>query len=79
MAKNPAAFARRQRELERQKKKREKRAERQERREQKKAAEEIDDPMQDPTIDWGQSVREVEVDEAEVHQQVHDESLDEDD
>jgi hypothetical protein len=77
MARNPAAFARRQRELERQKKKREKQAERQERREQRKSAEAVDDPMQDPTIDWAQSVREVEVDEAEVHQQVHDEAIDE--
>lgn len=76
MAKNPAAFARRQREMERQRKKQAKRVERQERRErQKEMGSTADDPMQDPTIDWGHSVREVEIDEAEVHEQVHDEPL----
>jgi len=71
MAKNPAAFARRQREMERQQKKKAKRAERQERRERQKEVDSTnEDPMQDPTIDWVQSVREVEIDEAELKEQV---------
>jgi hypothetical protein len=67
MAKNPAAFARRQREMERQQKKQAKRAERRERRErQKESPSTTSDPLQDPTIDWEQSVGEVQVDDSEV-------------
>ncbi len=63
---NQASMVRRQRERERQLKRREKQAQRAERREQKKAmaAEptvEVDDPMNDPSIDWGAAVRETEV------------------
>ena len=63
---NQASMVRRQRERERQLKRREKQALRAERREQKKAmagapAVEVDDPMNDPSIDWGAAVRETEV------------------
>ncbi len=63
---NQASMVRRQRERERQLKRREKQAQRAERREQKKAmaaepSAEIDDPMNDPSIDWGAAVRETEV------------------
>ncbi len=63
---NQASMVRRQRERERQLKRREKQALRAERREQKKAsaaepAEEFDNPMDDPSIDWGAAVRETEV------------------
>lgn len=67
MASNQASMVRRQRERERQQKRREKQARRAERREQKKveasSAPEIDtsDPMNDPSIDWGNAVREIEV------------------
>lgn len=58
---NQASMARRQRERKRMQKRREKQAERAERREAKKAADKVeipDDPMDDPTIDWGAVVRE---------------------
>lgn len=63
---NQASMVRRQRERERQLKRREKQAVRAERREQKKAQGpdsqgEADDPMNDPSIDWGAAVRETEV------------------
>ena len=61
MATNRSSMARRQRERKRQQKRREKQLEREERRLQKKEAEptEIpDDPLKDPTIDWGAAVRE---------------------
>ena len=66
MGANQASMVRRQRERERQLKRREKQAIKAERREAKKAraAEptlEVDDPKQDPTIDWGAAVREEEV------------------
>lgn len=65
MASNQAAAARRQREWERIKKRREKQAAKVARREQKaeeaSASAKIDDPMNDPTIDWGDAVREVEL------------------
>jgi hypothetical protein len=59
-------MVRRQRERERQLKRREKQAARAERREQKKAMAadrpaEVDDPMNDPSIDWGSAVRETEI------------------
>lgn len=58
---NQASMARRQRERKRMQKRREKQKVREERREAKKEADKIeipDDPMQDPTIDWGSAVRE---------------------
>ncbi len=62
---NQASMVRRQRERQRQQKRREKQARRAERREMKKAQDAIeipeDDPMNDPTIDWGAAVRETEV------------------
>lgn len=62
---NQASMVRRQRERARQQKRREKQARRAERRELKKAAEQVeipeDDPMNDPTIDWGSAVHETEV------------------
>ena len=56
-----ACMARRQRERKRMQKRREKQKIREERREAKKEAEKLeipDDPMEDPTIDWGSAVRE---------------------
>ena len=62
---NQASMVRRQRERARQQKRREKHARKTERREAKKAAETLaipeDDPMNDPTIDWGSAVHETEV------------------
>ncbi len=62
---NQASMVRRQRERERQLKRREKQALRAERREAKKVQEGVainhDDPMNDPSIDWGAAVRETEV------------------
>lgn len=58
---NQASMARRQRERKRMQKRREKQKLREERREAKKEAEKVvipDDPMDDPTIDWGSAVRE---------------------
>ncbi len=58
---NQASMARRQRERKRMQKRREKQKLREERREAKKEAEKLDipdDPMLDPTIDWGSAVRE---------------------
>lgn len=57
---NQDAMARRQRERARKQQAQEKLAKRQERREQKKtgATGSAQDPMNDPTIDWGDAVRE---------------------
>lgn len=69
MAANQASMARRQRERQRMQRRREKQAQRLERREAKKGRTleiDLNDPMNDPTIDWGDAVREVEVDDAEV-------------
>ena len=70
MAANQASMARRQRERARMQKRREKQALKLERRAAAKAraenAEVVDDPMNDPSIDWGEGVREVKVDLAEV-------------
>lgn len=68
MASNQAAAARRQRERARQAKKKEKMARREERREQKKAEGTVAsaDPASDPTIDWGDAVREVTLPDAET-------------
>ncbi len=65
MARNQASVARRMREKERLRKRREKLAAKQARREEKaeNPHEEIDDPMLDPTVDWGEAVREVKLDE----------------
>ncbi len=64
MARNQASAARRMRERKRQRKRREKLAERAERRQQKAETEtvQVDDPMNDPTVDWGEAVREVKLD-----------------
>jgi hypothetical protein len=61
MASNQASMARRARERASQQQRLEKQARRQQRREQKKnaVAPKVDDPMNDPTIDWGDAVREV--------------------
>jgi sRNA-binding protein len=63
MASNQASMARRQRERARMQQAQEKLAKRQERREQKKAAtpagRQLDNPADDPTIDWSGAVREV--------------------
>ena len=60
MASNQASMARRQRERARMQQAQEKLAKRQERREQKKVpATRVDNPLDDPTIDWGGAVREV--------------------
>ena len=57
---NQAAMARRQRERARKQQAQEKLAKREERREQKKApTTRVDNPMDDPTIDWSEAVREV--------------------
>ncbi|MDX1502601.1 MAG: hypothetical protein R3325_09565 [Thermoanaerobaculia bacterium] len=65
MGANQASMVRRQRERERQLKRREKQALKAERRAAKKAraeqAVQVDDPEQDPMIDWGAAVREEEV------------------
>ncbi len=79
---NQASMVRRQRERERQLKRREKQAIRAERREQRKvtAADrppETDDPMNDPSIDWGAAVRETEVmldDDLQVVEEVEEEA-----
>jgi hypothetical protein len=61
MASNQASMARRARERASQQQRLEKQARRQQRREQKKNAvsAKVDDPMNDPTIDWGDAVREI--------------------
>jgi sRNA-binding protein len=60
MASNQASMARRQRERARMQQAQEKLAKRQERREQKKVATtRVDNPLEDPTIDWSGAVREV--------------------
>jgi hypothetical protein len=60
MASNQASMARRQRERARMQQAQEKLAKRQERREQKKVpTTRVDNPMEDPTIDWSEAVREV--------------------
>ena len=64
MARNQASAARRQRERKRQQKRREKLAERQARRAEKAenpTVQVVDDPMNDPTVDWGEAVREVKI------------------
>ena len=69
MASNQASSARRQREWARQQKRREKLAARKARREMKAenpAAPQVDDPMNDPTVDWGDAVREVKLDPDET-------------
>jgi hypothetical protein len=60
MASNQASMARRQRERARMQQAQEKQAKRQERREQKKVGgvPRVDNPLDDPTIDWGGAVRE---------------------
>ena len=60
MASNQAAMARRARERARKQQQQEKQAKRQERRDQKgkTTTGAADDPMNDPTIDWGDAVRE---------------------
>ena len=65
MARNQASAARRQRERKRQQKRREKLAERRARQQQKAenpAVQVEDDPMNDPTVDWGEAVRETKLD-----------------
>ena len=60
MASNQASMARRQRERARMQQAQEKLAKRQERREQKKVTTvRVDNPLEDPTIDWNGAVREV--------------------
>lgn len=60
MASNQASMARRQRERARMQQAQEKLAKRAERREQKKGPTvRVDNPMEDPTIDWSEAVREV--------------------
>ena len=61
MASNQASMARRARERASQQQRLEKQARRQQRREQKKHAvtPKVDDPMNDPTIDWNDAVREI--------------------
>lgn len=59
MASNQASMARRQRERARMQQAQEKLAKRAERREQKKGPTvRVDNPMEDPTIDWSEAVRE---------------------
>jgi len=62
VASNQASAARRQRELARQRKRREKLAARKARREEKaeNPTSQVDDPLQDPSIDWSEAVRETE-------------------
>jgi len=60
MASNQASMARRQRERARMQQAQEKLAKRAERREQKKVSTgRVDNPLDDPTIDWSGAVREV--------------------
>jgi hypothetical protein len=60
MASNQASMARRQRERARMQQAQEKLAKRAERREQKKVpTARVDNPLEDPTIDWSGAVREV--------------------
>jgi sRNA-binding protein len=60
MASNQASMARRQRERARMQQAQEKLAKRAERREQKKVPTvRVDNPLEDPTIDWSGAVREV--------------------
>ena len=68
MVSNQASMARRQRERERKAKQQEKAVQRAERREQKGkvTAPKSEDPMNDPTIDWGDAVREVKLLDVEV-------------
>jgi len=62
---NQAAMARRQRERARKQQAQEKLAKLEGRREQKKTGPKVgDDPMNDPTIDWGDAVREQKIEEA---------------
>jgi hypothetical protein len=82
---NQASMVRRQRERARQQKRREKQAQRAERREQKKMADHVEipenDPLNDPTIDWGAAVRETEVvlnDNLEVVEEEEEEETQED-
>ncbi|HYH44293.1 MAG TPA: hypothetical protein VEG34_01295 [Thermoanaerobaculia bacterium] len=67
MGSNQAAMARRARERARKAQQAEKQAKRQERRDHKKTTGpgSDDDPMNDPTIDWGDAVREIVVPVAE--------------
>ncbi len=60
MASNQAAAARRQRELARQRKRKEKLAARRARRAERmeNPSPQVDDPMNDPSIDWSEAVRE---------------------
>ncbi len=65
MARNQASAARRQRERKRQQKRREKRAERRARQQEKAEnppAQATDNPMEDPTVDWGEALRETKLD-----------------
>lgn len=66
MASNQAAMARRARERARKQQQQEKQAKRQERRDQKGKGTPgaADDPMNDPTIDWGDAVRESPIEDA---------------
>lgn len=68
MGSNQASIARRQRERERKQKQAEKAAQKAERRVQQKnsPSSQGDDPMNDPTIDWGFAVRETKIEEVEV-------------
>ncbi len=60
MARNQASAARRQREMRRQRKRREKLADRLARHQEKAKNPnvQVEDPMDDPTVDWGEAVRE---------------------
>ena len=79
---NQASMVRRQRERARQQKRREKQAQRAERREQKKMADQVEiprnDPLNDPTIDWGSAVHETEVVLNADHEVVEDDEAEED-
>ncbi len=79
MGSNQAAMARRARERARKQQQAEKQAKRQERRDQKKTTGpgSADDPMNDPTIDWGDAVREIVVPVAEDEDGAEGESTDE--
>jgi sRNA-binding protein len=62
MASNQASMARRQRERARMQQAQEKLAKRQERREQKKTpSTHGSNPLDDPTIDWSEAVREIKI------------------
>ena len=67
MASNQSSAARRMRERDRQRKRREKLMARQARRAEKaeKTSVVVDDPMDDPSIDWGEAVRETKLDPEE--------------